>query len=108
MRRFGAAEQATVLETALMELKDFLLRQAEEVITLTQAAHETGYTPDHLGRLVRGGEIPNVGRKNAPRVRRADLPKKTSAAPRAADQSSGRPDPDGLFRSVAESMFGGR
>lgn len=36
----------------------------------------TGYSPAHLGRLVREGKIPNHGRTNAPRVRRGDLPVK--------------------------------
>ena len=55
--------------------------QAEDndFLTLTEAASESGYSPDHLGRLVRGGVIRNAGRTNAPKIRRADLPRKATA-----------------------------
>jgi hypothetical protein len=36
----------------------------------------SGYSADHLGELVREGKIPNAGRKNAPLIRRLDLPMK--------------------------------
>ena len=42
-------------------------------LSLTQAAERTGYSAEHIGRLVRQGKLPNVGRKNAPRVRLLDL-----------------------------------
>lgn len=44
-----------------------------ETLSLTQAAERTGYSADHIGRLVREGRLPNAGRKNAPRVRLRDL-----------------------------------
>ena len=43
-------------------------------MSLVDAAQVSGYSADHLGSLVRQGKLPNVGRKNAPRVRRTDLP----------------------------------
>ena len=42
-------------------------------VSLTQAAERTGYSAEHIGRLVRHGKLPNAGRKNAPRVRLGDL-----------------------------------
>lgn len=45
----------------------------ETPLSLTEAAKRTGHTPDHIGRLVRLGKLPNAGRKNAPRVRYTDL-----------------------------------
>ena len=42
-------------------------------LSLTQAAERTGYSAEHIGRLLRQGKLPNAGRKNAPRVRLRDL-----------------------------------
>lgn len=47
-------------------------------LSLRQAAAESGYHEDSLGRLVRQGKIPNVGRLHAPKIRRRDLPKRPS------------------------------
>ena len=63
-------------EDAADELEKALRRQEDEVLNLTQAADESGYTADYLGRLVKAGEISNAGRPGAPKIRRGDLPKK--------------------------------
>ena len=47
-----------------------------EPLNLQQAAEWSGYSPAHLGRQLTEGKIPNTGRKNAPKVRRGDLPRK--------------------------------
>jgi hypothetical protein len=61
----------------LVELLEETTNRSEAVaLSLGEAAAETGYSADHLGRLVRQGRIPNAGRKNAPRVLRSDLPRK--------------------------------
>jgi hypothetical protein len=44
-----------------------------EALSLTKAAERTGYSAEHLGRLVRQGRLPNAGRKNAPKIRLSDL-----------------------------------
>jgi hypothetical protein len=44
-----------------------------ETLSLTEAAARTGYSANHIGRLVRQGRLTNAGRKNAPRVRLGDL-----------------------------------
>jgi hypothetical protein len=43
-------------------------------LTLTAASALSGYSTDHLSRLIRDGSIPNAGRRGSPRIRRADLP----------------------------------
>jgi hypothetical protein len=53
------------------ELEAALHDSEEELLDLQEAAPESGYSPDHLGRLVRDGKIPNAGRRNAPKIRRA-------------------------------------
>ncbi len=47
------------------------------LLNLQQAAEESGFTSDHLGRLVREGKIPNAGRPGAPRIARRHLPIKS-------------------------------
>jgi hypothetical protein len=80
-RRFGDVERATMIDTMTGELQEALHVEAEETVNLTQAAERSGLTADYLGRLVRNGRIPNVGRKNAPRVRVCDLPRIAPAKP---------------------------
>lgn len=86
-----APAAATAFTRAAEELEGLLRRQGHEELSLLAAARESGYTPDHLSRLIREGKIPNAGRRNAPRVRRADLPRKPSsggtASPVAASDS---------------------
>lgn len=60
----------------LSELQAALEQHDDDVLTLAEASRESGYSDDHLGRQVRDGKIPNAGRANAPRIRRADLPLK--------------------------------
>ena len=63
----------------LLALEDEWQQQAARdnaPLNLQQASKESGYTPDHLGRLVKAGEIPNAGRANAPRILRKNLPRK--------------------------------
>jgi len=64
----------------LAKLRDDAAPTEAHTLTLRDAARESGYTADHLGRLVRNGTLPNVGRKHSPRVRACDLPRKPAAA----------------------------
>ena len=76
LRRFGADHQAAAVEQCAQELEAALAEANDELLSLTAASRECGYSADHLGRLVRRGQLPNHGREHAPRVRRADLPRK--------------------------------
>lgn len=77
LRRLHALVDGAVLcDELLAELDRLTDSAASEALSLTRAAAESGYSADHLGRLVREGKLANVGRPNAPRVRRADLPRK--------------------------------
>ncbi len=53
-------------------------------LTLAEAAELSGYSVDHLARLVRDGKIPNAGRPRAPRIRRGDLPRRAGTLPQPA------------------------
>ena len=76
-KRLGAhVEGVAVADEILADLA--LLEQCEgdEILSLAAASSESGYSSDHIARLIRKGTIPNAGRPNAPRVRRGDLPRK--------------------------------
>ncbi len=76
LRRYGSETVAMTLEACAAELEVGWRRRDDTTLTLTEAARESGYSADHLGRLVRKGKIPNAGRPGAPRVALTDLPAK--------------------------------
>jgi len=101
LREWGASEQvARAWEKAAAEVEQVLRRWDRATLTLTEAAQESGYSADHLGQLVRDGEIPNAGRPGAPRIRRADLPVKSSPSPEPHPSTT----PDVDVTSIAEGL----
>lgn len=80
---YGDPNSARLWLLAAQELERALEAMGSESLSLGEAAALSGYTADHLGQLVRAGRIPNAGRRNAPRIRRGDLPTK--------DPKRGRP-----------------
>ncbi|MGH7628447.1 MAG: hypothetical protein ACREOF_03500 [Gemmatimonadales bacterium] len=72
----GARAATEAAESYATELEAWSREHELEAITLEQAAAESGYTYSALEKMVRRKELPNVGRKGAPRVRRGDLPRK--------------------------------
>jgi len=95
-RRLGVSvDGAKLCEEILADLEQ-LDAVGEQALSLVEAASECGYSADHLGRLVRSGQIPNAGRANAPKVRRRDLPKKTRcpSGSRGVCAHSSRPPAD--------------
>ena len=71
-------EMAGVKECCADELDAAVHEWRNRVLTIKQAAVESGYCEEALRRAIRNGRISNAGRKNAPRIRRGDLPKKLS------------------------------
>lgn len=78
LRRRGAAIQADLLEGCAEELLAAASEWDARVLSLDEAAAESGYSLEHLGRLLRQGRLPNAGRKHAPRIRRQDLPSRVT------------------------------
>src|SRR5262245_45561888 len=76
LRRRGAAVQAEVLEGCAAELEQRGRDRELQALTLEQAAAESGFSYSALEKMVRRGKLANVGRKQAPRIRRGDLPRK--------------------------------
>jgi len=101
LRRY-APEVANAYDDAAGELETALRAQGSDVLTLQAAARECGYSADHLGRLVRGGKLTNHGRDHAPKVRRADLPRKPAKVVRLAVGPKG-PNMEAITREAIAS-----
>lgn len=90
LESLGATTGARAFTLAAKELDEALASRDDELLNLRQAAEESGYTDDHLGRQVRDGKIPNSGRENAPKIRRGDLPRKPGYRPPPAGSAVDR------------------
>ena len=107
-RRLGADSQARILEFCADELAAALLRAGDELLSLTRAAQESGYSADHLSRMVRDEKIPNAGRKAKPLIRRRDLPTKgRKRREEPCVSNRGGYVPGRLFRDIIHSKYGG-
>lgn len=86
-----AAAEAFRRAASELELE---LRDVDDAVTLREASLAGGYSVDHLQRLVAAGKLENIGRRNRPRIRRADIPTKPGrglhAAPDGAQFSARR------------------
>jgi hypothetical protein len=71
---FGDEARARAMEWAASEIEEALRDRADERLTVAEASLRSGYSQDHLARLVRAGRIPNAGRRGSPRIRAGDLP----------------------------------
>jgi hypothetical protein len=69
----GVPGHAALLRRVAGELWETLDRWWLEELTLEEAAEERGRSYDTIQRRVASGDLPNVGCKHRPRVRRADL-----------------------------------
>jgi hypothetical protein len=72
-RRRGRNEAADVAESYAADLEAAVREYALTALTLTEAATEAGLKYDTIQGKVASGEIPNVGHRGSPRVRRCDL-----------------------------------
>ncbi len=103
LRRLHAlVDGALLCDELLAELDRLKDDTAHEPLTLQRAAVESGYSPDHLGRLLREGKLANAGRPNAPRIRRGDLPAKARRA--VASGSVRAYDPAADARSLVSRL----
>ena len=82
LRTYGAESSAAALEACVAELETALREVDDGTLTLAEAAEESGYSVDHLSRLLREGKIQNAGRRGAPRIAARDLPRRSGLEPR--------------------------
>ena len=73
---------AVAYERCVDALEEGLRQEGETALTLAEAAEESGYSVDHLSRLLREGKIQNAGRRGAPRIAARDLPRRSGLEPR--------------------------
>lgn len=93
---------ATLCDELLSELDSLTNDAAREPLSLLRASMESGYSANHLGRLVREGKLQNAGRPNAPRICRGDLPMKARYA--VAPSAEPPYDPDADARSLVSRL----
>lgn len=88
--RYGDHRLASLAEAHANELLGALTETADELLTLADAAAESGYTVAHLRHMMARGQVPNAGRRGRPRILRGSLPikhnRKRAHAVRAQDQ----------------------
>src|SRR4051812_48813926 len=65
---------AAICDVVIADLERILEEGNAESLTLAEAARRSGFSADHIGRLVRHGRLTNAGRKHAPRVLSRELP----------------------------------
>jgi hypothetical protein len=94
-----------VIEELLADLESVLRNEDTQPLTLTEASLLSGYSRDHLSRLVRTGKIPNAGLHHRPRIQRADLPRSANRLRVEADQAI---VPIGSKRQIARSVVNSR
>ncbi len=106
LARYGDKRGATACDLHARQLAAAWAEWQSETLTIAQVATDSGYSQEHLRRLVREEEIPNAGRPNAPRIRRADVPKKPGrlAVRRDAQLSSNGYNVDEDARDIAKRL----
>jgi hypothetical protein len=80
-RRDASMPAGPLLAEILNDLDAVERAEGDELLNLTQAGIRSGYAPDSLRRLIHEGKLENLGRKNAPRLRARDLPRKPLRLP---------------------------
>lgn len=71
---------AALVRNLVASLREIRSAALDASITLTQAAHETGYSTKQISRWVKAGKIENLGSTQCPRVRRRDVMQHKKAA----------------------------
>lgn len=80
LRGRGAHRQAEALESAAEDLQKRISYWTKKPLSPAKAATESGYTADHIRRLIREGKVPNAGDESSPRIERRHVPRKPGHA----------------------------
>lgn len=79
-RRLGFEDPARMSEVHADELERRIREWQLAELTLAEAAEESGYSYSTLQQNVAAGKIPDAGKRDSPRIRRCDLPRKAPSA----------------------------
>lgn len=75
--KLGAfVDGAAVAEEILADIAALIEYQTHLPVDVVTASQVSGYSADHLRRLISQGKLRNAGRKGAPKLFLADLPKR--------------------------------
>lgn len=74
LERFSASAQAAAIRQCAVELDVAIREEEDRLLSLSDASDLSGYSRDHLSRMIRAGVLPNAGRKGKPLVRLRDVP----------------------------------
>lgn len=67
---------ARIVDEFVADLQALENDEADQLLSLRRASELSGYSIEHLARLVRAGTVRNAGRPNKPLIRLRDLPRK--------------------------------
>ena len=96
-------ERGALMYTKLAEELEEALRDSDgALLTLAEASRRSGYSADHLARLIKQGALRDYGRKHAPLVRETELPKKPRS-PALTAATNGRISKSQIARAVVSS-----
>jgi hypothetical protein len=73
LRKFGAETEARIAEIILNLFEAALAAEANEVLSIEEAARRAGRSRDTIERAIRSNRLPNAGRPGKPKVRAGDL-----------------------------------
>jgi hypothetical protein len=92
-----SVDGVSLCDEVIADLERLREERDTKKLTLSEAATLSGYSREHLARLIRSGKLANAGRKHSPRVVAADLPRRPRAI---AIALSGSYDPSTDARSL--------
>jgi len=81
LREHGDEQGAIICSLHAVQLEEALHEHESELLSIAEASEESGYSQSHLFHCIEDGTLPNAGRRGAPRIRRADLPKRLGTRP---------------------------
>jgi hypothetical protein len=91
---------SALARSIVSSLRQLRTDAVENCVSLSEAARRSGYSPEHLGRLIREGKIFNAGRKGKPRIRVRDIPHRSQAELAPGSRESYDPATDARFLRV--------
>lgn len=98
---FGGEAVARTLEWAVERIEAALASAENELLSLPEASRRSGYSTEHLARLVRSGRIPDQrspGSRARIYIRLSDLPQRSPRAHNA----------DADVHELASRLYGGK
>ena len=102
-QELGPEGHSRLVEAFLRDIEQLEAGEQDKILTLAEASEYSGYSTEHVGRLIRNGKIPNAGRPGAPRVRAGDLPRR-SPPRRLAREETGTYNPVTDARSLVSRL----